>query len=77
MATIIKHDFTPKEQIFHLKFTAPCVLKMHKTGEENISLNINKVNEEHGYGEAYVPATSKEVAKEKLQNLISIIEFVE
>ena len=77
MATVIKHDFAPKEQIFNLKFTAPCVLKMHKTGEENIALEINKVDDEHGYGEAWVPATSKELAKEKLLRLISIIEFVE
>lgn len=75
MADII--NFVPKEQVYMLKFTAPAVLKMKKTGEENITLEINKVNDEHGYGQAWVPAVSKDSAKEKLQRMIEIIEFVE
>ena len=59
-----------------LKFTATAVLKMKKTGEENITLEINKVNDEHGYGQAWVPAVSKD-RKRKTQRMIEIIEFVE
>ena len=40
MAEII--EFTPKQTVFVLNFTAPNPLKMNKVGGENIALEINK-----------------------------------
>jgi hypothetical protein len=70
-------EFKPREQVFILKFTAPRPLKMRKTGKERITLELNKVDEEHGLGQAWVPASNKRLAQEKLSKMIEIIEFLD
>ena len=75
MDNVIK--FQPKETVYHLKFTAPSPLKMTKVGGENIALEINKVDEEHGFGNAWVPAPNEEVARTRLNKMIEILEWVE
>lgn len=70
-------QFKPREQVFILKFTAPRPLKMHKTGKESISVELNKVDEYHGLGQAWVPAPNKRAAQEKLSKMIEIIEFLD
>ena len=68
MAEII--EFTPKQTVFVLNFTAPNPLKMNKVGGENIALEINK-----GVGTAWVPANNKRQAQDKLTNMIEVTEF--
>jgi hypothetical protein len=75
MADVI--EFTPKERVYELKFTAPAPLKMTKTGSENIALEINRVDDSHGFGMAWVPATSVASARTKLNKMIEILEWVE
>lgn len=75
MADII--DFTPRERVYQLSFTAPSPLKMTKIGGENISLEINRVDDSHGFGMAWVPASNRQSAKDKLTKMIEIIEWVE
>ena len=50
---------------------------MRKTGKERITLELNKVDEEHGLGQAWVPASNKRLAQEKLGKMIEIIEFLD
>ena len=50
-------EFKPKDTVYILKFTAPSPLKMTKAGGENISVEINKVDDSHGLGQAQVPKT--------------------
>ncbi len=69
--------FKPREQVFILKFTAPRPLKMRKTGKERITLELNKVDEHTGIGQAWVPASSKRLAQEKLCEMIEVLEFQE
>lgn len=73
MADII--DFKPKETVFILNFTSPSPLKMTKTGGEHIAVEIRKVDDTHGVGQAWVPATNKTEAKDKLQKMIEVLEF--
>tara|TARA_B100001057_G_C22747904_1_gene910531 strand:- start:458 stop:670 length:213 start_codon:yes stop_codon:yes gene_type:complete len=68
MAEII--EFKPKQTVFVLNFTAPNPLKMSRNGTENIALEINK-----GIGTAWVPASNKTQAQNKLTDMIEIIEF--
>ena len=68
MAEII--EFTPKQSVFVLNFTAPHPLKMNKVGGENIALEIN-----NGVGTAWVPANNKRQAQDKLTNMIEVTEF--
>ena len=68
-------DFKPREQVFILKFTAPRPLKMRKTGKERITLELNKVDESHGLGQAWVPAMNRRQAQDKLQKMIEVLEF--
>ena len=70
-------EFKPREQVFILKFTAPRPLKMRKTGKERITLELNKVDEHTGIGQAWVPASSKRLAQEKLCEMIEVLEFQE
>lgn len=70
-------QFKPREQVFILKFTAPRPLKMRKTGNERIIVEIHKVDESHGLGQAWVPASSKHAAQEQLGKMIEIIEFLD
>ncbi len=70
-------QFKPREQVFILKFTAPRPLKMRKTGKERITLELNKVDEHTGIGQAWVPASSKRLAQEKLCEMIEVLEFQE
>lgn len=70
-------QFKPREQVFILKFTAPRPLKMHKTGKERITLSLEKVDEHTGIGQAWVPASNKRAAQEKLCAMIEVTEFVD
>tara|TARA_Y100000992_G_scaffold59001_1_gene35954 strand:- start:6781 stop:7011 length:231 start_codon:yes stop_codon:yes gene_type:complete len=70
-------EFKPKETVHILKFTAPRPLKMRKTGKERISVELHKVDEVHGIGQAWVPATNIRLAKEKLCNMIEVTEFLD
>jgi hypothetical protein len=70
-------QFKPREQVFILKFTAPRPLKMRKTGKERITLELNKVDEHTGIGQAWVPASNKRLAQEKLCDMIEVLEFQE
>ena len=70
-------QFKPREQVFILKFTAPRPLKMRKTGKERITLELNKVDEHTGIGQAWVPASNKRLAQEKLCAMIEVLEFQE
>ena len=47
-------EFNPRETVHILKFTAPRPLKMRKTGKERISVELHKVDESHGLGQAWV-----------------------
>ena len=70
-------QFKPREQVFILKFTAPRPLKMRKTGKERISVELHKVDEFHGLGQAWVPASNKRLAQEKLCEMIDVLEFLD
>ena len=70
-------EFKPRETVYVLKFTAPRPLKMHKTGKERISVELHKVDEYTGIGQAWVPATNKCAAKDKLCAMIEVLEFQE
>jgi hypothetical protein len=73
MADII--DFKPKETVYILNFTSPSPVKMTKTGKEKIALEIRKVDEKHGVGQAWVPALNIREAKSKLCKMIEVLEF--
>lgn len=73
MADII--DFKPKETVYILNFTSPSPLKMTKVGGEKIVLEIRKVDETHGIGQAWVPALNIRDAKKKLTKMIEVTEF--
>ena len=73
MAEIIK--LRPKETVFILNFTSPSPLKMTKMGNEKIALEIRKVDDTHGVGQAWVPAMNIRQAKDKLQKMIEVLEF--
>ena len=73
MADII--DFKPKETVFILNFTSPSPLRMTKNGEEKIAVEIRKVDDTHGVGQAWVPAHNIRQAKDKLQKMIEVLEF--
>ena len=73
MADII--DFKPKETVYILNFTSPSPLKMTKVGGEKIVLEIRKVDETHGIGQAWVPALNVRDAKKKLTKMIEVTEF--
>ena len=70
-------EFKPRETVHILKFTAPRPLKMRKTGKERITLELNKVDEHTGIGQAWVPASNKRLAQEKLCEMIEVLEFQE
>ena len=70
-------EFKPRETVYVLKFTAPRPLKMHKTGKERISGELHKVDEHTCIGQAWVPATNKRAAKDKLCAMIEVLEFQE
>ena len=75
MADII--DFKPKETVFILNFTSPSPLKMTKTGTEKIAVEIQKVDEHHGVGQAWVPAHDKKEAQDKLGAMIEILDWLD
>ena len=70
-------EFKAKESVHVLKFTAPRPLKMRKTGKERISVELHKVDEAHGLGQAWVPASNKRLAQEKLCEMIEVLEFLD
>jgi len=70
-------EFKPRETVHILKFTAPSPLKMRKTGKDRLTLELNKVDEHTGIGQAWVPASNKRLAQEKLCEMIEVLEFQE
>ena len=70
-------EFKPKDTVYILKFTAPSPLKMTKAGGENMTVEINKVDDEHGLGQAWVPAKNLHEARTKLNKMIEILEWLE
>ena len=70
-------EFKPKETVYILKFTAPSPLKMTKAGGENMTVEINKVDDSHGLGQAWVPAKNLHEARTKLNKMIEILEWLE
>jgi len=75
MAEVIK--FPGKKDTVHiLHFTAPSPLRMTKSGSENITLEIKKVDDRHGLGQAWVPAKNLTDARTKLNKMIEIIEWL-
>lgn len=70
-------EFKPKDTVYILKFTAPSPLKMTKAGGENMTVEINKVDDEHGLGQAWVPAKNLAEARTKLNKMIEILEWLE
>lgn len=70
-------EFKPRETVHILKFTAPRPLKMRKTGKERISVELHKVDESHGIGQAWVPAINKRLAQEQLSAMIEVLEFLD
>lgn len=75
MADVI--EFKPKETVFILNFTSPSPLRMKKTGKENIAVEIRKVDNIHGIGQAWVPATNRTQAKNKLTKMIEVLDFLD
>lgn len=75
MADIIQ--FQPKEHVFILNFTSPSPLRMTKTGKEKIAVEIRKVDDSHGVGQAWVPALNKIQAQDKLKNMIEVLDFLD
>lgn len=71
---IAKHQ---KERVYVLKFTAPSPLKMTKTADNDIALEINSVDSQHGLGQAWVPAKNLHEARTKLNKMIEILEWLE
>ena len=70
-------EFKPKETVYILKFTAPSPLKMTKSGGENMMVEIQRVDDSHGLGQAWVPAKNLAEAREKLNKMIEILEWLE
>jgi hypothetical protein len=70
-------DFKPKEVVFILNFVSPHPLPMNKTGGENIHLTINRKDFTTGIGQAWVPAVNKRTAKQKLSNMIEVLEWLD
>ena len=70
-------DFKPREIVYILKFVSPHPLRMNKTGSERIRLTIDRKDFSTGIGQAWVPAANRRIAKQKLQNMIDILEWID
>jgi|13_taG_2_1085334.scaffolds.fasta_scaffold00034_108 hypothetical protein len=75
MGDVVELKF--KDKVHVIKFTCPSPLLMRKTGAENIALEINRVDEFHGFGTAWIYARNINEAKRKLMSMIEIKEWVE
>jgi len=68
--------FTPKQRIFEIKFTTPPVIKLKKTAECDIQLELQKYPQDNmGTGVAYVPARSQTHAIDKLSELLNVYRY--
>tara|TARA_B100000902_G_scaffold23677_1_gene28498 strand:+ start:5137 stop:5376 length:240 start_codon:yes stop_codon:yes gene_type:complete len=62
-----------KDKVLEVKFIAPAVLKMTKTVDNDIALEIKE-----GIGQAWVPAKNIAEARKKLQKLLNnVTEFID
>ena len=75
MAEII--EFKPKEIVFILNFVSPHPLAMNKDGTERIKLSVVRKDFTSGLGQAWVPAINKRMAKEKLERMIDVLEWLD
>lgn len=70
-------EFKTKQQVWILNFTAPSPLRMTKSADSGIALEIKRVDDLHGVGQAWVPAGNKWEAKAKLEKMIEVLEYRE
>ena len=72
--------FEPKPKVFTVFFTTPPKIKMYKTADCDIALEVTKdPDDEIGYGTAWVPAKTRTQARRKLMDLLNAntIKFME
>ena len=50
---------------------------MTKAGGENMTVEINKVDDEHGLGQVWCPKTLHEARTKPQNNMIEILEWLE
>ena len=50
---------------------------MNKDGSERIRLTLNRKDFTTGIGQAWVPAINKRMAKEKLSDMIDVLEWLD
>lgn len=70
-------NFKPKEVVYILNFVSPHPLRMNKDGSERIRLTLNRKDFTTGIGQAWVPAINKRMAKEKLSDMIDVLEWLD
>ena len=71
--------FILKDQIYVMEFNTPMQIRMHKTTDCNIQLELERgAKDLLGYGKAWVPASTKEQARRKLLDLLNAtnIKFI-
>lgn len=65
--------FNPKRKVFRLFFTTPPKIRLHKTADCDIVLELTKgPDDELGHGTAWVPAFTKNEARRKLLDLLNV-----
>lgn len=69
--------FVPREKVYKLLFVTPSSFTMHKQTTDKISIQINGANPGECYGIAFVPALSKDAAKEKISRIVEIMRWIE
>lgn len=64
--------FEPKKKVYRVFFTTPPKIRMTKTAECDIALEVTKdPDDEIGYGTAWIPALTKREAERKLLDLLN------
>ena len=66
-----------KDRVHVLNFKVPAVISMHKKADSDIALEIRRLNEHEGIGQAWVPAKNITVAKRKLHDMIKVTEWID
>lgn len=65
--------FEPKRRVYVLEFQTPAQIRMNKTSECDIQLELSReVDDLLGNGTAWVPALSKTEARRKLLDLLNV-----
>lgn len=70
-------EFKPKEVVYILNFVSPHPIRMSKSGNERIRLTLNRKDFTTGIGQAWVPAANRRLAKQKLKDMIDILEWID